>query len=197
MTSSRPPADITLLLRDLRRPTASADHDAAIARLFDTLQSELRVLAAGLMRQERPEHTLQPTALVNEVFLKLVGDQPLTWESRAHFFGTAARAMRQVLVDHARAKAAAKRGGDWARVSLSESLGFPDDREIEVIELHEALESLANEDPRAAQVVELWFFGGLEQKEIAHVLDVSDRTVRNDWTFARLWLARELGASSE
>ena len=143
------------------------------------------------MRRERVDHTLQPTALVHEVYIKLV-DQPLAdWEDRAHFIGIATRAMRQILVDHARGRAAAKRGGGWHRVTLDESI-LGGRSEFEMLAIDEALTNLTQLDERAARVAELRMIGGLSVKETAHVLGVSPRTVDNDWAMARMWLSRAL-----
>jgi RNA polymerase sigma factor (TIGR02999 family) len=166
---------------------------AASERVLKALYPELRRLAGALMRRERSDHTLQATALVHEAYLKLVDQSRTGWESRAHFLGIAARAMRQILVDHARARAAAKRGGGWHRMTLDTGLGPAEDSAFEIMALHDALETLATVDPRAARGVELRVFGGMTVAEIAHVLGVSKRTVDADWAMARLWLARELG----
>ncbi len=161
-------------------------------QLFATVYDELRALARGLMKAERTGHTLRPTALVNEAYLRLVEQDGLAWQSRAHFFGIAARAMRQILVDHAREKAARKRGGRLTRVTLDEALALAAPADCEILDLHTNLEKLAALDRRMAQVVELRVFGGMSSIEVAHVLGVSRRTVDNDWSFARLWLSREL-----
>ncbi len=184
MTSAQPP-DLTQLLSAASGPNADP---GAAERLFAAVQRELRGLASGLMHRERPGHTLQPTALVNEAYLRLVGATDLRWEDRAHFFGVAARAMRQVLVDHARERAAAKRGGGWERVTLDERLNVLARADVDLFELDDALDRLAEKDARAAQVVELRFFGGLTEDEIAHVLDLSRRTVQREWWFAKMWL---------
>jgi len=161
-------------------------------RLFAAVYDELRTLARGLMRAEPAGHTLRPTALVNEAYLRLVEQDGVAWESRAHFFGIAARAMRQILVDHAREKKARKRGGSLTRVTLDESLALSSPVDCDILDLHACLERLAALDPRMAQVVELRVFAGMSSREVAHVLGVSRRTVDNDWGFARMWLSREL-----
>ena len=143
------------------------------------------------MRRERPGHTLQPTALVAEAFLRLVDETQVQWQDRAHFLGIAARVMRQILVDHARRRAAVKRGHELRRVTFDENLGHGSNQSFELLALHEALDRLAALDPRGARVVELRVFGGLTIDEIARLLDVSKRTVDNDWVVARMWLARE------
>lgn len=184
--------DITQILLDL----AAGEGDSAVVseRLYGAVYEELRVLAQRLMRGERVSHTLQPTALVHEAYLKLVDGARSGWDSRAHFFGTAARAMRQVLVDHARKHRASKRGGELQRVTLDEALAGPGQLDFEILALNEALEKLARHDERMARVIELRIFAGMSAKETAHILGVSKRTVDEDWRMARMWLARELTA---
>ena len=160
--------------------------------LFLVVYSELRRLAAGLMAGERRDHTLQPTGLVHEAYLRLVGSEAPDWRDRAHFFRTSARAMRRILVDHARGKASLKRGGDWQPVSSAE-LVSPEFRPEEVIWLNELLDRLAEKDQRMAEVVELRYFGGLSVEETARALEVSERSVYRSWRAARAWLGRELG----
>ncbi len=149
------------------------------------------------MRHERPNHTLQPTALVNEAYLRLVDGTRVEWQNRAHFFGIAARAMRQILVDHARELAAAKRGGGWQRVTLDERLDVVSEGEIDVVDLDAALSQLAEMDVRMARIVELRFFAGLTAEEVAEVLDISRRTVQREWRVARMWMRRELSGDRE
>lgn len=171
---------------------AARDGDAAsLDALFPVVYEELRRLARRELARERAGHTLQPTALVHEAYLRLVSQQVAGWSGRAYFFGLAASMMRRILVNHARDRAAQKRGGGAAAVTLSQADGLVDGA-LDVVELHEALEGLAQLDERQARVVELKFFGGLEIDEIADALGVSSATVRRDWTMARLWLAREL-----
>jgi RNA polymerase sigma factor (TIGR02999 family) len=184
----QPPLDITRILRDSR----AGGHPGATERLAEALYPELRKVAGALMRRERRNHTLQATALVGEVFLRLVDQTQIEWRDRAHFLGVAARVMRQVLVDHARQHLAAKRGAGEQRVTFDEGLGHGARQGVEVLALHDALTRLNEKDPRAAQVVELRVFGGSTVEEIAQVLGVSKRTVDNDWVVARLWLARAL-----
>jgi RNA polymerase sigma factor (TIGR02999 family) len=179
---------ITRILLDSR----SEGGPGSTARLAEALYPELRRLAGSLMRRERSGHTLQPTALVGEAFVRLVDQTRIEWQDRAHFLGIAARVMRQILVDHARRHAALKRGGEIERVTFDESLGHGSDRGIELLALHDALERFASVDERGARVVELRVFGGATLEEIAHTLGVSRRTVDNDWAVARMWLAREL-----
>jgi RNA polymerase sigma factor (TIGR02999 family) len=188
---SLPPSEVTRLL--LERNAPGGTPGASAEQLFELVYDELRRLAQSLLRRERPEHTLQPTALVHEAFLRLVGETSISWQDRAHFLGIAARAMRQILVDHARRRGAVKRGGGWQRVTLTgEEPAAPGDA-LEILELHEALDRFAALDARAARVVELRVFGGLTVQETAHLLEVSPRTVDGDWAVARLWLSRELG----
>jgi len=165
-------------------------------RLFAAVYDELRALARGLMRAERAGHTLRPTALVNEAYIRLIEHDRITWQNRAHFFGIAARAMRQILVDHAREKNARKRGGRLTRVTLDEALALQSPVDCDILDLHACLERLAALDPRMAQVVELRAFAGMSSKEVSRVLGVSQRTVDSDWSFARLWLARELSGKA-
>jgi len=182
-------AEITQILLDLRRE--DVDQATAADRLFEALYDELRRLAGRLLRDERRGHTLQPTALVHETYLRLVDDSRVEWEKRAHFLGIAASAMRQVLIDYARKRAAIKRGGAWRRVTFDDQIGLPAP-EMEILDLDRALSQLANMDMRMSRVVELRVFSGMTMGEIAHVLDVSERTVHNDWAVAKMWLAREL-----
>jgi len=184
---------ITGILLDLQ--AGKVDAAEANQRIFTATYQELRRLAAHLMRAERDGHTLRPTALVHEAFLRLVDGRQIAWTSRAHFFGIAARAMRQVLVDHARRRSARKRGARWTHVTLDEAMSAPDgdpDAGLEILSLHEALEHLSSLDGRMAHVVELKVFGGLTMEEVAGALGVSKRTAENDWTVARTWLSREL-----
>ena len=179
---------VTGLLKQVRTTKAREGTD----ELAEALYPELRRMAGALMRRERPGHTLQPTALVGEVFIRLVDQRDVTWQDRAHFLGVAARVMRQVLVDHARRRAADKRGGGGPHVTFSEDLAASRDG-LAMLDLNLALEKLAAFDARGARVAELRLFGGLTAEETAEVVGMSERTVRSDWTAARLWLARELG----
>ena len=160
--------------------------------LLEIVYDELRKLARRQLRGERAGHTLQPTALVHEAYLRLARGREARWESRAHFFGAAARAMRQILVDHARRRRAGKRGGGAERVTLDTSVPGEDGVAADVLDLHEALERLALNDPDLARLVELRFFAGLTLDETAETLGVSRRKVAKDWSVARLWLQREL-----
>src|SRR5215210_2198688 len=180
------PGDVTRLLQDL-----SGGDKAALDRLIPYVHEEPRRLARAHMRRERPGHTLQTTALINEAYMRLVG-QEVPWQGRAHFFGIASRLMRQILVDYARAQNYQKRGGGQQQVSLSEAAGAVGGRAAELIALDDALERLAALDPQQARVVELRFFGGLTIEEAAEVLGVSHATIERDWRAARAWLRREM-----
>lgn len=164
------------------------DQDA----LLGAVHKELQILAAGFMRNERANHTLQPTDLVHEVYLRLVDAEQVGIQGRTHFFGIAANAMRQVLIDHARKRNSLKRGGDWKRLSLTtiENIGFAG--EIDLLDLDQALTKLEKMDPRAATVVTMKFFSGLKMEEIAQEMGVTRRTVQNDWRMAKMWLLDEL-----
>ncbi len=190
MTESAERRECTRLLGTLAEDARSGPE--GLARMFELVYEELRALARSLMRAERPGSTLRPTALVHEAFIRLIEQDGVRWESRAHFFGIAGRAMRQILVDHAREKAALKRGGCLTRVTLEEALVPGAVSEVEVLDLDQALEKLAGLDPRASKVVEMRLFAGLGMAEIAHVLGVSKRTADDDWSMARMFLTREL-----
>ncbi len=165
---------------------------AASEQLMPLVYDELRHLARGYLRRERADHTLQPTALVHEAYLRLVDTAQVNWQSRVHFYGIAARLMRRVLVDHARAHAAAKRGGQVERISLDEAGDLLRDEGAGLVALDDALQGLSQLYPRQSRVVELRFFGGLNTREIVEVLQISDSTVERDWNFALLWLKREM-----
>jgi RNA polymerase sigma-70 factor (ECF subfamily) len=168
---------------------AAGDLDSLMPIVYD----ELRGLAAAQLRRERAGHSLQPTALANEAYFKLVDTAKAGMQGRAHFFGVAARAMRQVLVEHARRKQAAKRGGGFQRVTLSIADGLGVEPLFDILDLEEALEELARLDERKARVLELRFFAGLTMEEVATILDVSAKTVEADWYMARAWLKTRLG----
>jgi len=162
-------------------------------QLFEIVYPQLRQLAARLLQWERPDHTLEPNAVVNELFLRLIGSQPISFQDRAHFFAIAAQTMRRILIDHARARVADKRGGVQQRVPLSDLDGWGADTSSEqLLDLDRLLVALADADPRAARVVELRFFGGLREEDVAEVLQVSAITVKRDWKAARAWLAARL-----
>jgi RNA polymerase sigma-70 factor, ECF subfamily len=183
--SPAPPPDhsISQLLLEVSHGNREAE-----AALMTQVYGELRRLARRYMRAERANHTLQPTALVNEAYMRMMADPTATWQNRAHFFATAAHLMHHILVDHARARKAAKRGGIQHQVTLTEALVSAENKSVDVLALHEALEKLATLDERQARVVEMHFFGGMTFAEIAHVLDASERTVKRDWEMARAWL---------
>jgi RNA polymerase sigma factor (TIGR02999 family) len=164
---------------------------AALDELIPLVYGELRRIAAHYLRRERRGHTLQTSALVNEAFLRLV-DQTVDWRNRAQFFGIAARMMRQILVDHARHRGRAKRGGEQVQVALDEALDVAQTPDADLVALDEALTALAQFDPQQSRVVELRYFGGLTIAETAEVLGVSDSTVEREWNLARTWLLREL-----
>lgn len=185
------PADVTQLLI-----AWSSGDQAARERLISVVYEELHRLARRYMRNESPGHTLQTSALVNEAFIRLVDQSNVHWQNRSHFFGIAAQMMRRILVDYARSRNYAKRGGGARKLSLEEGLIVSPERSEEVVAVHEALERLAKIDPRQAQIVELKFFGGLSNEEAAAVLAVSPGTVARDWTMAKAWLRREISKSS-
>ncbi len=168
----------------------------AADRLMPLVYEELRRLARDYLRRERGDHTLQPTALVHEAYLRLVDDSRVNWQNRAQFYGIAARLMRRILVDHARARNADKRGGLVPKVSLDEGRDLPPAATNDLVALDGALEDFARSYPRKSEVVELKFFGGLQADEIAEVLQVSRKTVLRDWQFAKLWLCRELAGAA-
>ena len=192
MPGSGESGDVTLMLRALARGERAAS-EALLQRVYD----ELRTLAAARMAHERPGHTFQPTALVHEAWLRLVGDRATAWEGRAHFYGAAAEAMRRILVDHARRRGAAKRGGGARRQPLSDGLGAEGPRLEEIVAVDEALSRMEERNPRGAAVVRLRFFAGLDEEEIARVLEVSTRTVRREWLYARARLFRELNPDAD
>ena len=177
------PDEVTRLLEEL-----SNGKTGALEELLPLVQAELRRQAARYLRRERPNHTLQPTALVHEAFLRLIEQRDVRWQNRAHFFGIAAQAMRRILVDHARTHGRAKRGGGAPMVTLDEAVVAAEERSIDLLALDQALERLAVEDPRQAKVVELRFFGGLSVEETALVMDISPATIKREWTMAKAWL---------
>ncbi len=166
---------------------------AALEKLMPLVYSELRRLATAYLRRERAGHTLQPTALVNEAYLKLVDQRSAKWQNRAHFFGISAQLMRRILVDHARQHQAVKRGGSvQKRISITSAETLVKQPELDLLALNEALDELAKMDPQQGRIVELKFFGGLSIEEIAEVLDIGHATVERDWKMARAWLRRQL-----
>ena len=175
--------DITALLKQ-----ATSGHPSEQTELFEAIQKELRQLAGSAMRRERPDHTLQPTALVNEAWIRLVA-KPVNWESRAAFLRAASHIMREILVDHARAHRALKRGGDREKLPLLDPMALTVFEPETVLAIDAALDKL---DPRSRQVVELRYFAGLTVEETARVLNVAEKTVKRDWSFARAWLEKDL-----
>ena len=168
------------------------DERQSLDSLLPLVYKELRRLAAGYLRREKPGQTLQPTALVHEAYMRLMKDRPDRWQNRAHFCAIAAHSMRQILIERARARGAAKRGGVRHRVTLDDALAAGEDRSIDLLALDEALERLAAIDPEQARLVELRFFGGLTVEETAEAMDISPATVKRHWTIAKAWLLREL-----
>jgi RNA polymerase sigma-70 factor, ECF subfamily len=191
MTVPGPHDDLTTLLGRWRTGT-SDDRE----RLFAAVHRELRRTAAAYMRRERRDHTLQPTALVHEAYLRLVKDQNVRWEDRGHFFGIAARAMRQILVDHARKRGADKRKLLRADRHLSQIADPAGDQDLDVLALHSALDEMAGLDPRQAEIVELRYFGGLTEDEVAAVKQLSPATIRREIASARFWLGRRMRGAS-
>ena len=168
------------------------------AGLMPLVYDELRRLARGYLERERSDHTLQPTGLVHEAYLRLVDQGTTTWQNRAHFFGVAAQLMRRILVDHARRHRRGKRGGALEKIEFDEALAPSVSRDLNVIALDDALQDLATLNPQHSQIVELRFFGGMTIEEVAEVLDVSPRTVQREWRMARAWLRRQIfGGSSD
>lgn len=181
------PGEVTALLGEVR----GGDRQA-FDRLFPLVYEELRRIAGGQLRRERPGHTLQPTAVVNEAYLKLVGGVDVEWQDRAHFVAVASRAMRQILVDHARRQNADKRGGGRVHTTLTNKQVGLDAQTDEILALDSALDRLEALDPRLRKVVEYRFFGGLTEREIGELLGVTHRTAQRDWAKARAWLYKEL-----
>lgn len=176
----------------------SEGDQSALENLTPYVYEDLRRLASHYLRHERPDHTLQATALVHEVYIQLLDMHHIEWRNRSHFIGIAAQMMRHILVDHARKREADKRGGGAFKVSLSRAERIPEKRDVDLVALDQALEVLASSYPRQAQVVELRFFGGLNTEEVAEVqksagIETSSRTVERDWRFARAWLLKEIG----
>ena len=182
--SSRP---ITVLLTELRKGNKEAE-----AELIPLVYNELHRLARHYMRGEREGHTLQTSALVNEAYLRLMGEHGVDWKNRAHFFGVSAQIMRRVLVDHARNRDAQKRGGDVQKISLENAFVYSDEQSWQVVAVHEALNKLTEWDARQAHIVELRFFGGLSVEETAEALDLSPTTVKREFQLAKAWLYGEL-----
>jgi len=186
-----PSSKVSLLLQEWREGDRKA-----LDTLLPLVYKELRRLAHARLRNERPGHTLQSAALVNEAYLRLIGLDAPQWESRTHFFAIAARLMREVLVDYARRHRAGKRGGGACKVSLEDAAGVSRRQDVDVVALDDALEALAKIDARQSQVVELRFFAGLSLQEISAALQIAPATVQRDWTAARAWLHREMSKNS-
>lgn len=183
--------NVTRLLVDWRN-----GNDDALNQLMPLVYDELRGLAKRYMSRERSTHTLQTNALVNEAYLRLINQQDVDWQNRAHFFAIAAQVMRHLLVDHARAKQYAKRGGGAQQITLDEGLAIASEQSVDVLALHEALERLAEVDERKSKIVELRYFGGLSADETAEVLSVSEITIKREWLKAKAWLFRELSQTN-
>lgn len=187
---SHSPHEITQLLAEW-----SNGNQTALDKLYPLVYDELHRMARRYMNRERKGHTLQTTALINEAYVRLVDQKHVHWENRAHFFAISAKIMRRILIDHARLHAYAKRGGGVQKVSLDETALIAGERASDLLLLDEALNRLAEVDPRRSQVVELRYFGGLNNDEIAGVLKISENTVTRDWNMARAWLYQELSGS--
>jgi RNA polymerase sigma factor (TIGR02999 family) len=170
---------------------------SALDALMPLVYDELRRLAKRYMRRQNPGHTLQTTALVNEAYLRLIDSSRVRWQDRTHFFAISAQLMRRVLVDFARAKNSLKRGGEQIQITLDEQIAAPFEKETNLVALDEALQNLAQLSQRQSRIVELRYFGGLSEEEIAETLEISTRTVRRDWNLARAWLFRELSNNSQ
>jgi RNA polymerase sigma-70 factor (ECF subfamily) len=188
---SHPPHEITQLLAEW-----SDGNQSALDELYPLVYDELHKLARRYMSRERKGHTLQTTALINEAYVRLVDQRNVHWTNRSHFFAISAQIMRRILIDHARRQSYAKRGGGARQVSLEEAATVTSNAGSELIRLDEALKSLAERDPRRSRVVELRYFGGLNNEEIAGVLRVSENTVTRDWNMARAWLYHQLTGSA-
>ena len=174
----------------------SKGDEAALEQLISAVYQELRRMADHYLRGEDSGHSLQPTALVHEAYLRLIDQTKVEWQNRAHFFGVAAQMMRRILIDHAKAKHRVKRGGTAVKVMLDENVNFTQERASELLALDDALQSLAKMDERKSRIVELRYFGGLTVEETAQVLGISDKTVMRDWNLAKAWLYRELTSNS-
>lgn len=181
--------DITLILRDAR-----AGDKEALNALYEEVYHPLKEIAGKLLSYERPDHTLQKTSLVHELYIKLINQKEVKWEDRAHFFAMASNCMRQILVDYARRKAAKRRGGNPRKITLDENLLNMEEHAEDIIRINELIDKLAGYDERKSKVVEMRFFGGMGISEIAEVLNVTPRTVDRDWAKAKIWLYSELVA---
>ena len=168
----------------------------ALDRLLPTIQSALHDIARGHLRHERVDHSLEPSALVNELYLRLVDQERVSWRDRAHFFGVSAQIMRRILVDHARRKQSAKRGGELTRITLSEAIGAPEETQVDLVLLDDVLTRLNAIFPQQSRIVELRFFAGLTIEETAEAMNVSTATVSREWTMAKAWLRRAMTAGT-
>ena len=187
----RAPSEVSLLLQGWRNGDSQA-----LDALLPLVYKELRRLARMQLQKERPDHTLQSAALVHEAYLRLIGLNPPQWESRTHFFAIAAQLMRQILVDYARRHRAAKRGGSVCKLSLDDVMAASPGKDLDVVALDDALNTLAKIDPRQSRVVELRFFAGLSLQEISEAMEIAPATVQRDWTAARAWLHREISRNA-
>lgn len=188
MSSER---DITQLLLD-----SSKGDKSALDQLMPAVYGELRRLAESYIQNERRDHTLQATALVHEAYLRLIDQRNVDWQNRAQFFGLAAKMMRRILVNHAEAHSAAKRGGPGQKLSLDEAISFFDEQQVDLLDLNEALSRLAVMDDKQSEIIELRFFAGLTIEEVADVLQISPATVKREWGMAKTWLLRELSKTN-
>jgi len=180
------------LIEDLTATVSAADAET-LRGMLPAVYDQLRHVAAGFMQDERPDHTLQPTALVHEAYLRMVGQQQSSWQNRAQLLGIFARMMRRILIDHANARRAAKRGGKEAvRITLDENVDLPEVKDLNLLEVDEALKNLERLDQQQAKIVEMRFFGGLTIDEIAKALGTSPTTVKREWAIAKRWLKRDL-----
>lgn len=182
-----PQTEVTQLLHKWRE-----GNQEALEALMPLVYTELKRLAASYLRRERPDHTLQSAALVNEAYLRLVDQNQTLWQNKAHFYGIAAQMMRRILADHARGHNAAKRGAGMPELELDETMAQAQSRSVDVLDLEEALQKLEKLDPQQGRIVELRFFSGLSIEDTANVLGISPATVKRDWTAARAWLFREI-----
>ena len=188
--SPEPAADVTQLL-----VSWSMGNQAALDELMPLVYGELHRLASAYLRRERPDHTLQSTALVHEAFMKLSNQREVEWRNRAHFYGIAAQMIRRILVDYARSHHAEKRGSGAVKLALDEAMAVPQQKDLDLLGLNDALERLAEMDPRQSRIVELRFFAGLSIEETAEVMQLSPATIKREWNSARAWLFRELSRS--
>lgn len=179
--------NVTVLLEKINN-----GDDSAPEKLLPVVYDELRKLAAGYLKNERPGHTLQATALVHEAYIRLVDWEKVSWQNRAHFFAVAAQVMRNILVDHARRKRSEIHGGNLQKLALDEAISFSQSQEVDLVDLDDALQDLEKLDERQAKIVELRFFAGLTIEETAHAIGVSTMTISREWNFAKAWLYRRL-----